>query len=213
MGGTDMSERGIRSTVSSLEWIYGVIIALSITEAFMEFASNADSRTPGVQWDRLLSLCSLLLLMVPFYHGMSRYFCEMYDANRLNPYYGLWLLADCVAFTVEAGLFFILAHSLPKSLWLQFNLAVIVLLFWDVLWGAFVWKCRTNVISSWVIVNLCAIPLLTAVVLCLRRSASSWGVSLAFFVILFRAVADYWTSWEFYFPKVQVEGVQPSMET
>lgn len=208
-----MSRRTVESTVESLKWIYGVVIALSISAAFMQFGFDADSGVPGVHWDRFLSLCSLLLLVVPFYHGMCRYFCEMYDTKRIGPHYGLWLLADCLAFTVEAGLFFILARSLPRSLWLQFNLAVIVLLFWDVLWGALVWKCRTNVISSWVIVNLCTIPLLTAVVLCLRRTASWWGVSLAFLVVLVRAVADYWTSWEFYFPKVQVEDVPPNTET
>jgi hypothetical protein len=208
-----MTEKKIQSTVKSLEWIYGVVIALAISEAFIGFASSVDSKVPGLQWDRIFSLCSFLLLVVPFYHGMCRYLCEMYETTPVKPDYGRWLLIDCLAFTVEAGLFFVLAHSLPKHLWVQFSLGLIVLLFWDVLWGAFVWKCRTNIISSWVIVNLCTMPALAVVILCLRTNTSWWGVSLVFFAVLIRAVADYGTMWSFYFPRISTEDPPPSAET
>ncbi len=196
-----MSEKAVQSSVKSLEWIYGVVLALSISEAFLQFASAPGSKVPGIQWNCLLSLCSFLLLVIPFCHGMSRYFCEIYDREQVDPHYGNWLLVDCTAFTVEAGLFFILAGSLAKDLWLQFAIVVVVLLFWDVLWGALVWKWRTSIISSWVIVNLCTIPLLVAVLLGFHESTSWWGISLTFLVILARTVADYKTGWEFYFPK------------
>lgn len=205
-----MSERTVRSTVESLEWIYGVVIALSISEAFMQFALNQDSGVAGIRWDRFLPLCSLLLLVVPFYHGMSRYFCDMYDGSKIDEHYGPWLLVDLLVFTVEAGLFFVLARSLSKSLWFQFNVAVAILLFWDVLWGALVWKYRTSVISFWVIVNLCTIPFLVAILLGFRESTSWWPTSLASFVILVRTVADYWWGWRFYFPRQMIDETQPN---
>jgi len=207
-----MSEKSVRSTVKSLEWIYGVVLALSISEAFMQFASDPNSQVLGIQWNRLLSLCSFLLLVVPFYHGMSRYFCEMYDTEQINPHYAVWLLFDCIAFTVEAGLFFILTLSLSKNLWLQFILVIVVLLLWDIIWGAFVWKFRTNIISFWVIVNLCTIPLLVTV-LFFCRSASWWGISLTTFVILLRTIVDYWRGWEFYFPIPQVGSTERNLRT
>jgi hypothetical protein len=204
MEGIDKSEKSILSTVKSLEWIYGVVLALSISEAFIQFASDPNSEVPRIQWNRFLSLCSFLLLVVPFCHGMSRYFCEIYDRKHTNPNYGSWLLVDCTAFTVEAGLFFILTRSLAENLWPQFAIVVLVLLFLDVLWGAFVWKWRTNIISSWVVVNLCAIPLLVAVLLGFHKSTSWWGISLTSLIILARTVADYWSGWEFYFPKRRI---------
>ena len=185
-----MSEKTVQSTVKSLEWIYGVVLALAISEAFMQFASDPDSKVPGIRWNCLLSLSSFLLLVVPFYHGMSRYFCEMYSKEQINPDYGVWLLVDCTAFTVEAGLFFILARSLPNNLWLQFAFVVLVLLVWDVLWGALVWKHRTRIIAFWVIVNLCTVLLLALLLLSLRNSSSWLGVTLTFLVILARTVAD-----------------------
>jgi hypothetical protein len=205
-----MPEKAISSTAESLKWIYGVIIALSIGEAFTQVVLSPGSTLPGIQWDRLPSLCSVILLVVPFYHGMSRYFCEMYDIERIGPRYGLWLLLDCLVFTVEAAFFFILARSLPKGHWADFTLTVLALLFWDVLWGVFVWKYRTSAISSWVIVNLCTIPLLGAVLLSFRGSTSWWAVSLVSFVILVRVGADYATGWPFYFPTSQKDAIQQS---
>ena len=196
-----MSERALPSTVESLKWIYGVVICLSITEAFRQFALDANSPVPGIQWDRFLPLISLLLLVVPFYHGMSRYFCEMYDPSKIDRHYGLWLLVDSFAFVAEAGLFFVLARSLSNSLWLQFNVAVIALLSGDVLWGVFAWRYRTCSISFWVIVNACTLPFLVAIV-SLSPNGISWrAMSLASFVILVRAVGDYWAGWRFYFPQ------------
>jgi len=203
---TDTSNGAIESTVKNLEWIYAVVIALAISEAFMQFALPPGPKVSGIQWDRFLPLCSLLLLVIPFFHGMGRYLCDMYHGKEIGPRYGVWLLTDCFAFTVEAGFFFVLAHSLSKDLWLQFNAGVVVLLFWDVLWGTYVWKYRTEKdracsIRSWVIVNLCTIPLLASIVAIFYRSVSWWAMLLPFVVILVRTIADYWTGWEFYFPK------------
>ncbi|MBN2316576.1 MAG: hypothetical protein JXM79_21795 [Sedimentisphaerales bacterium] len=208
----DTSKKSVQSTVKSLEWIYGVVLALSISEAFIQFASNPNSEVLGIQWNRLLSLCSFLLLVVPFYHGMSRYFCEMYNSDQINSRYAVWLLFDCIAFTVEAGLFFILTRSLSKNLWLQFVLVIIVLLLWDIIWGAFVWKYRTNIIRFWVIVNLCTIPLLLTV-LFFCKSASWWGISLTFIVILVRTIVDYRKGWNFYFPIPKIESTERIIRT
>lgn len=206
MAETEMAHKAIQSTVKSLEWIYGVVLALSISEAFLQFASDAGSKVPGIQWNCLVSLCSFLLLVIPFCHGMSRYVSEIYDTEHVDPRYGGWLLLDCIAFTVEAGLFFVLANSLAKALWLQFAIVVVVLLFLDVVWGAFVWKWRTNIISSWVIVNLCTIPLLVVVLLGFQEGTSWWGISLTSLIILARTVADYWSGRDFYFPKQYIGG-------
>jgi len=198
-----MSQDAIECTVKSLQWIYAIVIALSIGEAFKQFVPDADPGPDkrGIRWDRLPFLCCLLILVVPFYHGMTRFFSDMYSKDKIDGYYGIWLLLDCSVFTVEAGLFFILARSLSKDLWLRFAWTVMVLLVLDIEWGALVWKFRSSSISWWVIVNLCSVPCLAPVLLTFRKSSSWWAISLASFVILARTAADYWTGWQFYFSR------------
>lgn len=201
-GGVDMSEEVIQSTVKSLQCIYAVVIALSIGEALKQLVPDPlnSSESPRIHWDRLPSLLSLLILIVPFYQGMTRWFSDMYCTDRIQQTYGLGLLVDCAAFTVEAGLFFVLARSLGKNLWWQFNCTVVVLLGLDIVWGVFAWRYRTITISSWVIVNVCTVPFLTGVLYAWYKTTSWLAISLASLVILARTVADYWTGWQFYFP-------------
>ncbi|HPC96172.1 MAG TPA: hypothetical protein PLU87_14600 [Sedimentisphaerales bacterium] len=195
------ANEAIRSTVTHLERIYGIVIALSINQVFMQFFAPSYPGVCGIQWDRLWSLVSILLPVIPFFHGMGRYLDEMYVRNQPDKCYGYWLLLDCIAFTVEAAFFFALTRYLPPDRWAQFAVAILLLLFCDVLWGAFVWKFRTPLISSWVIVNLCAIPLLALILACFHRTPSWWPVSLVFGVVLARTIADYSTGWGFYFPR------------
>jgi hypothetical protein len=198
-----MSPDAVECTVKSLQWIYAVVIALSISEAFKQFVPDPqvgeDKR--GIRWGQLPLLCSLLVLVVPFFHGMTRFLSAMYSQGNMHAHYDRWLLLDCSVFTVEAGVFFILARSLSKDLWRRFGLAVMALLLLDIEWGALVWKYRTDSISSWVVVNLWSVPLLAGILLALRRRSPWWGTSFTAAVVLARTVADYWTGWPFYFPQ------------
>jgi hypothetical protein len=198
-----MSEHAIESTVKSLQWIYAIVIALSIGEAFKQFVPDPDLSTGnrGIRWDRLPLLCSLLVLVVPFFHGMTRFSSDMYSQDKIGRYYGIWLLVDCSVFTMEAGLFFVLARSLSRDLWLRFAWTVMVLLALDIEWGALVWRLRPSSISSWVIVNLWSVPCLAVVLWRLHGSKSWWPVLATSCVIFVRTVADYLTGWPFYFPR------------
>ncbi len=199
-----MSKDAIKSTTDSLAWIYGVVIALSIGQAFVQFASATDAAEPQIRWDRLPSLLSFLLLVIPFYHGMARHFHESHNGKKDLSRHGIWLLTDCLVFTIEAGLFFVMGCCLSIDHWLCFNLVALILLFLDALWGTFVSRfCKNDSIRSWVLVNLCAIPLLIVIMLCVKKEARWYGASLAFLIILGRTIADYWTGWDFYFPKIE----------
>jgi hypothetical protein len=200
-----MSNEAIECTVKSLQSIYGIVIALAIAEAFKQFVPSPDSDPAkcGIKWSHLPSLLSLLALVVPFYHGMTRWFSVAYYADEILQPYGFWLLVDCVAFTAEAGLFFILARSLPTSLWWRFTLTTVALLGLDILWGVFAWKYRTNLIISWVIVNICTVPVLVGVSVILRKYAAQLPLLAShsvLVVLLVRTTVDYWTGWPFYFP-------------
>jgi fumarate reductase subunit D len=203
-----MSQEAIECTVRNFQWIYTVVIALSVGEAFKQFVPDRRLRQQksGVHWDQLPSLLSLLFLVVPFFHGMTRFFHIMYSKEKINELYGAWLLVDCATFTVEAALFFVLARSLPTSLWSQFSVTVMVLLWLDIVWGVFTWKYRTSLISPWVIVNVCTMPALMGVFLFLRsrKRTPRLAVTASILVLgglVIRTVVDYSTGWAFYFPK------------
>lgn len=201
-----MSGDASECTVKSLQWIYTIVIALSIGEAFKQFVPDAKPPKGNyvIQWDRLPPLLSLLLLVLPFYHGMARWLYDMYCTDQVHGPYGHWLLVDCAAFTVEAGLFFVLARSLDKNLWRRFNYTVAVLLAVDIVWGAFMWGCRSSSINSWVIVNVCTVPILIAALFALRKRKGETSLSILVLfsvVILVRTILDYWTGWDYYFPK------------
>ena len=197
--------KAIESTVGSLQQIYVIILALAIAEAFMQFVAAPISDPPqaNIYYERLLPLLSFLLLVVPFYHGMSRFFTDAYDPENMSQSYGGWLLFDCFVFTVEAGLFFVLARSMPRGFWLQFCSATILLFVIDIIWGAITWCCRTKVIGPWVIINLIAAPVLGVIRYIFRSNVSCLFVSSTFLVILTRTIADYWKCRHLYFPKVK----------
>jgi hypothetical protein len=205
MGEISMPTNAIECTVRSLQWIYAIVVALSIGEAFKQFVPvpDTDREKCRIRWSRLPSLLSLLILVVPFYHGMTRWFSEMFPTDQAVQPYGFWLLVDCIAFTIEAGLFFVLARSLPTDLWERFNWAAVALLSLDIFWGVFAWKYRTSTISSWVIVNVCTVPILIGVYVILQRRATRFPLlasCILLVVLVTRTVFDYWTGWPFYFP-------------
>lgn len=80
-----MSEDAIECTVRSLQWIYAIVIALSIGEAFKQFipVPDFDIEKCRIRWDRLPSLLSLLVLIVPFYQGMTQWFSRIYCADQI----------------------------------------------------------------------------------------------------------------------------------
>jgi len=200
-----MNEEAIKSSIKSLQYIYAVVIALSIAEAFKQFVLPPNEKNgiqkSGIQWDRLPSLFCLLFLVVPFYHGMTRYLYDFYHiADKRPSPYACWLLFDCTVFTVEAGLFFVLSRSLPKELCRRFFWTVMVLLLVDIIWGVVVWRFRINVISSWVIVNVVTFSLLWLFLSVFRRSRSWWITALLSLMVIARTVVDYWTGRNFYFP-------------
>jgi hypothetical protein len=86
---------------------FTIILALALTESFKQFVSDRGDKTDKtlVHWDRLPSLLSFLFLVIPFFHGMSRYFFDRYVAGSLPVPYATPLLLDSSVFVAESALF------------------------------------------------------------------------------------------------------------
>ncbi|HWZ46263.1 MAG TPA: hypothetical protein VNW97_22515 [Candidatus Saccharimonadales bacterium] len=199
-----MNHDAIKSTIQSLQYVYTVVLALSLGEAIRQVVADNVNDVGKIHWDRTLNLASFLLLIVPFLQGMNRYFFDIYlNPGPPNPYAGR-LLVDGFVFTVESSLFFVLARSLPKVQWPRFNLTVVVLLALDAAWGFVTWRLHGGTVGKWVIYDILTLPLLLPILIFFKSKRDSWiGPILCVLTMLGRTILDYFCSWDFYFPGVR----------
>lgn len=210
-----MNIESINSTTDSLKAIYTVLLALSLGEAFSQLVEknpNAPDNSPReIRLDRIANLVPFVLLIIPFIQGMDRYFFDRYHGDtRPTPYAG-HLLWDCVVFTLEGSLFFILARSLTWDRWKRFYGTVMTLLALDALWGLTVFfRFHPPAVLSWIILDFAT--LLVVVVVCFipkgwvpyfrQQQWAHWWFRpvVALVIMVIRTVADYYLAWGFYFP-------------
>jgi hypothetical protein len=208
----------VGSSIDSLKAVYAVLLTLSLGEAFgqMVESNDPDAVNRKIRWDRITSLVPFLFLLIPFIHGMDRYFFETYKtATAARPAsYGGHLLLDCMAFTLEGGLFFVLARSLSKYRWRRFYLTVITLLALDSVWGVIVWLIRRpSTVQWWLILDVVTVALISLTFIGARNEVAEpeahktreielgrSRVVICLVIIIARTVADYCLSWHYYFP-------------
>jgi nucleoside 2-deoxyribosyltransferase len=209
------TELSVGSSIESLVRLFGIILALAIGEAFKQFVSDKAEKPEDrhIHWDRIFALVSFIFLVVPFFHGMARYFFETYrEAVRPRPYAG-YLLFDSGVFTVESILFFVLSRSLPRVQWRRFYLTVVLLLFLDIIWGAVEAHDVARLIVWWVIINFVALVLLGLVLFFQWKTESMRGAILCMVILIGRTIADYSYSFSYYFPpQPQARAANPSGE-
>ncbi len=208
------AEGSIRSSAESLGRLFAIILALAIGESFKQFVADKpdDVNNRHIYWDRISALIAFVVLVVPFSHGMARYFFEEYyrEAQRPQPY-SLFLFIDTLVFTIEAILFFVLSRALPQNRWQTFYATVWILLALDIGWGSFTAYHHEPKLWKWVLVNLGALVLLSAFLfkirsllsarLSFRGNQDSRGLAMICMLILIaRTVADYSVTWTYYFP-------------
>lgn len=194
------------ATVESLRNIFAIILALSLNEAFKQIV--ADQPDPvacrdkkAIRWDSLFALASLMVLLIPFFHGMGRYLFEVYrhPDHRPEPY-GWYLLFDVSAFTVEAGLFFVMSRSLNLQQAIRFYCAVILILIVDTVWGTAVYFLHRKSLLPWLVLNFGFLPILGLLVFLGWQKFKRWYACFGVALMMVRTAIDYWSSWSFYFP-------------
>ena len=195
-------------TVTSLQRLYSFILALALTEALKEFSKPRDgSRSTEVgartSWwfDRgsIFALLTIVFLIVPFFHGMNLYLQATYapkDGMSLSK--GALLLLDIFVFMIEAVFLFLLSRHLELREWRTFYGVVAVLLLIDSVWGFFVFRVHHATTLAWAVVNL-ATALILFLPLCGLRNYQRTGAVICSVLMIVRTVADYCSSWNFYF--------------
>src|SRR5579872_480039 len=95
-----------------------IVLALALAEAFRQSVSDKvqEPEHQVIFWPKLPALCSFLLLIIPFYQGMSRYFFVTYaDLSKLPEPYSIYLMIDTTFFLAESALFFVMSRTLAME--------------------------------------------------------------------------------------------------
>ncbi|MGO9587620.1 MAG: hypothetical protein ACLP2Y_15625 [Limisphaerales bacterium] len=146
-----MTVNSMTQLVENIQSIYTIVLALAIAEAFNQAVrenkpTEEKHATTLISWfecihpSRFMSLIVFLLLAAPFFQGNQKYLYLQYiePLHRANPpksISALWLNFDCLIFSVEAGLFFVMSRSLSARRWQQFYATIAVMLFIDFAWA------------------------------------------------------------------------------
>ena len=196
--------RSILDLVTIFPW--AIVLALALVEAFKTVVEEGKF----IHWDRLYSLCSFLLLILPFYQGMNRYLLVTYGDVAALPTSGPFLVS--AEFMVESALFFVLSRTLRSEEWQHFYWVVLVLLVIDSLWWSIVIPYSSAVrmsllsgrvfLDDWTILNLVTCYFILLLVLLGSRLPYQPHLPAAIgtAAMLVRTAFDYWVSWSFFFP-------------
>ena len=146
-----MTVDSMTEVVENIQSIYTIVLALAIAEAFnqaiKENKPEMETHATTVRrWfdcihpSRFVSLIVFLLLAAPFFQGNQKFLYEQYieplhQAIPPKSISASWLNYDCLIFTLQAGLFFVMSRSLSARRWQQFYATIVVLLSLDFVWA------------------------------------------------------------------------------
>lgn len=210
-GYTEAKQARTRS-VDNLQKVYTVVVSLAITESLRRLLTSlGDSGTPP-DFAASVAVISLLITIVPFYHGANRYLDSTYVTGERRAKSEA-LLIDFVAIFLEALAFFVLA-ILIKNTALFFTILAILFLF-DAAWVGLTQLTGSNDESQpsyvwWAIANIAACFLILVSIWSNLLNWRFWPTDLAKLIAVgviavIRTVIDYWTVWKFYYPASETE--------
>jgi hypothetical protein len=176
----NMSADSITQIVQNIQSVYTIILALAIAEGFNQavrtrdpeeekHASTLRSWFDCVHASRFVSLLVFLLLAVPFFQGnhkflYSQYIAPLHGVNPPKVISARWLNFDCLVFSVEAGIFFVMSRSLSARRWQQFYATIIVLMLLDFVWAALEKWHGAAVPNEWLWFDAIAALVLAAII-------------------------------------------------
>ncbi len=160
-----MTVESMSQIIENVQSIYTIILALAVAEAFNQAIreSKPKAERPSTtlkSWfdcfhhARVVSLIVFILMIVPFFQGNQKYLFLQYieplhSAVPPKSVSAMWLNFDCMIFSLEAGLFFVMARSLSAHRWQQFYAAIIMLLSVDLVWAAIEKRRGAAVPAEW----------------------------------------------------------------
>jgi hypothetical protein len=205
----------IRASIQTLKEFYSGVLALALYEAIRGVAETQNVLRSLQFRFFLLAFCTTL---VPFYHGIMRYFDDNYlstgrDAPKPKP---ASFLFDYLLFCMIGGLLVwmgaIFGHDFKEDYFIRVYAGLLAV---DIFWG-FMTHFLTdsyNRVKAWLWLNFAVLIGIGLLWLSLPSYVFQ-GYKLAMFLLIapVRSMLDYKLNWDFYFPKAN-SAEAPSVET
>ena len=215
------SDRELRkSAVDNLERLYTIVAGLSLTTAVgrlirespgpsaeVRAGSDAFVRVANVDLyaNVLPMFVTLVVTLIPFYHGANRYLYSSYVFNNDLPR-PLTAIVDFVFFFSQALLFYAMALVLGEALWFYWLFTALLAL--DCLWLIQVYFRGEDFekVRFWLWLNLASSTIMFVILVTplLPEDMRKW--ILASLLSVARSVADYGVQWSFYWPGFAAKG-------
>ena len=193
----------IRSSIVTLKEFYIGVLALALYEAIRGVAETDNALTSLQFRFFLFAFCTTLL---PFYHGIMRYFDDNYVSASREPQPSSFML-DYLLFCVLGGLLVwmgaIFGNKFDADYFIRIYGALLVA---DILWAILANALTKSFdkVKVWLGLNLIAVG-----ALCFMWARShpfqGWQITMFLFIAPFRTIADYWFNWKMYFPDLKQE--------
>jgi len=203
-----------KRSVDNLQQLYTVVAGLALTNAVGKLvavpaAVGLGSGAPGLspypiefQPAALPMFATLVVTLIPFYHGANRYLDSAYvfkeESHQSPP---LAAMVDFLFFLFQAIIFHAMALVLIQPQW--FFWLYIAVLLWDCAWLGFVWfqsPVLFSPIRNWLVLNVIFAALVFVVTdtPLLAAGTGKWVFAAALSTL--RTVLDYVLSWSVYWP-------------
>ncbi|MCK1392812.1 hypothetical protein [Bradyrhizobium sp. 1] len=192
-----------QDAVSFFQRAFTVVLALALSEAFKQAIADKATKPDEqiVYWERLPTLLGFLLLIFPFFHGMSRHIFRAYlDVKSVPAFYSSFLMIDGVVFMLESAIFFVMSRALSPGQWKSFYWCVLALMVIDTLWAISAYF-RGAPVVPWIELNLVLASICLLVLFFFRVSKSIVPPIIIAVTILGTTTVSYIQMWEFYFGK------------
>ncbi len=113
--------KDIADVISFYQRGFTVVLALALGEGFKQFVRDRveEPHEEFINWSRLPALVGFLLLILPFFQGMNRYFYITYVASRFPTPYAQYLWSMALSYH-RGGNLFIMSRALSLGLWRRF---------------------------------------------------------------------------------------------
>lgn len=202
----DFSEARKRS-VDNLQRLYTFVVSLAVTESLRKLLADLGVNGQYPHYNEWLIFSSLIVTVIPFYHGANRYLDAAYVTNERAVKQSA-LMVDFIALFFEGLILFGLAVVSNNTRF--FYLGLSILLVFDILWVGFTLLHATekkkSVHAKWIIINVVATFLLYIFAQLNWQNEDAQNIALAG-VAIARTIADYFLAWNFYYPEMTETGL------
>ncbi len=217
---SEVSKEILRNSYSTLKWIWAIVMALAVEQAVETFIYYVDPTT-GVEIIRdwrhfymkdVLIFIIFIVTIVRFYHGDSRYLDRTYLESRLEGFgprrapSARSRFFDFYFLLCHAIIFYVLAAS--QRYFLYFFYVYIFLLFFNSIWLGTTYlrapkKEDVRFPRNWAVNNIIHVYCLLSLYFLTNELASSYSHIAFFFLALSNSFFDYFTTWSYYFPRIE----------